>query len=85
MLRTMAEQGEWEGETTMINWRTDAVIPVWAKVFVIKDRDTGNVIGAATITRDISEFKRTRDELAFTAAIQSSATRSPRWQLELGH
>ncbi len=63
MLRTAVEQGEWEGETMMVNWRTGAAIPVWAKVFVIKDRDTGNPLGVATITRDISEFKRTRDEL----------------------
>lgn len=64
ILKEMMEHGYWAGETSFRNWRTDSTIPVWDTHFMINDPDTGDVIGMGTITRDMTEFKRTRDELA---------------------
>ena len=64
IVKEVTDHGRWAGETVFRNWRTDAAIPVWDTHFMIKDPDTAQLIGMGTITRDISEFKRARDELA---------------------
>jgi PAS domain S-box-containing protein len=62
--RGMAERGRWSGEIQFRNWQTEGRIPVSYTRFTILDSETGNVLGAGTITRDISELKRAREELA---------------------
>ena len=63
LMEDLRARASWSGETKLRNWRTGEGIPVWDTHFVIEDPETGQVIGLATITRDISELKRTRDEL----------------------
>jgi PAS domain S-box-containing protein len=55
--------GEWQGETTLRHWETEAEIPVWVHAFQIRDPETNLIRGIATITRDISAIKRDRDAL----------------------
>lgn len=62
LTRTLKD-GKWEGETALRNWTTEEAIPVWQKTFMIRDRATGQVLGIGTVTRDISDMKRNRDEL----------------------
>jgi PAS domain S-box-containing protein len=63
IVRSMAEKGHWEGETYFRNWQTEEAIPVSDKHFMIRDSDTGEILGMATITRDISDLRRAQDKL----------------------
>jgi PAS domain S-box-containing protein len=63
ILADMLAKGKWAGETSFRNWRTGSPIPVLDTHFLIRDPETGGVIGMGTITRDISAQKAQRDEL----------------------
>ena len=58
----MVEKGEWQGETYLRNWQTEEAIPVSDKHFMVRDPETGESLGMATITRDISELRNLQDE-----------------------
>lgn len=76
ILKAIREHGQWSGETYWRNWRTQEAIPVSDTHFAIDDPETGQVIGMGTITRDISELKRTRDELeAANAQLRQTTTK----------
>jgi len=60
--KAMVEQGHWQGETYLRNWQTDAAIPVSSTSFAIRDHETDALLGVGTITRDISELRRAREE-----------------------
>jgi PAS domain S-box-containing protein len=62
----------WEGELRFANLVTGAVSPVYFKGFAVRD-DDGDIIGLATVTRDITEQKRAEDELRRIAADLSEA------------
>jgi PAS domain S-box-containing protein len=55
--------GEWQGETALRHWETEAEIPVSVHAFQIRDPETNLIRGIGTITRDISAVKRDRDAL----------------------
>jgi PAS domain S-box-containing protein len=57
ILRTMLEKGHWHGETYFLNVQTGAEVPVDDTHFLIRDPDSGAVLGMGTVTRDISELK----------------------------
>jgi PAS domain S-box-containing protein len=63
IVEAMIEQGHWQGETYFRNWRTDDAIPVSDTHFMIRDPDTGAVLGMGTVTRDISDLRRAREEV----------------------
>ncbi|TVP77229.1 MAG: PAS domain-containing sensor histidine kinase [Thioalkalivibrio sp.] len=58
ILPRMRSDGYWSGETFFRNFATGARIPVSDTHFVVRHPETGELIGYATITRDISEQKR---------------------------
>ncbi|MCK6504591.1 ATP-binding protein [Myxococcota bacterium] len=60
---TVMRQGHWKGETWFRHWQTQAPIPVSDEHFVIADPGTGEVLGLGTITRDISDLRRAREEV----------------------
>ncbi|MDB5919536.1 MAG: hypothetical protein JWR40_3770, partial [Massilia sp.] len=62
----------WEGELRFADLVTGAVSPVYFKGFAVRD-DAGDIIGLATVTRDITEQKRAEDELRRIAADLSEA------------
>jgi PAS domain S-box-containing protein len=62
----------WEGELHFAHLGTGEVAPVYFKGFAVRD-DRGDIIGLATVTRDISEQKRAEDELRRIAADLSEA------------
>ena len=64
ILKETREKGRWQGETTFRHWQTDRAIPVSVTAFMVNDAETKRVLGIGTITRDISDMKRVRDELA---------------------
>jgi PAS domain S-box-containing protein len=58
IVRSMVEQGRWHGETYFRHWQTQEAIPVSDEHFMIRDPETGRVLGMGTITRDISDARR---------------------------
>jgi PAS domain S-box-containing protein len=57
------QQGRWRGETIFRHFKTGARIPVLCDVFRIDDPITGGPVNFATVTRDITERKRTEAAL----------------------
>ena len=57
------EQGRWRGESRLRHWLSDQSIPVSDTQFLIRDPDTGRILGIGEIARDISDAIRARKEL----------------------
>jgi PAS domain S-box-containing protein len=74
IIKTAREHGHWEGETSFRHWQTDRLIPVSDAHFLIRKEDTGEVLGMGTVTRDISEIKRVREELEAVARASTSVS-----------
>ncbi|MGE6758764.1 ATP-binding protein [Corallococcus interemptor] len=55
ILPTLRETGRWEGEFRLRNFRTGAAVPVQYNFFTLRDATTGEDIGLATVSRDITE------------------------------
>lgn len=60
--KSVTDQGHWQGETYFRHWQTEKAIPVSDTHFVIREPESGQVLGIGTVTRDISDIKRARDE-----------------------
>jgi PAS domain S-box-containing protein len=63
LLKSVLERGGWKGETVFRNWRTGERIPVSNDVFVIRDPETGSILGSGTITRDVSDMRRAHEAI----------------------
>lgn len=63
ILPSVLENGSWQGEFRLRNFRTGQPIPVEYNVFLVKDTQTNKSIGFATVSRDISEHKQFVDAL----------------------
>ncbi len=62
IVKRMVDQGHWQGETYFRNWHTGAAIPVSDTHFMIRDPDTGTLLGMGTVTRDISDVREAREQ-----------------------
>ena len=60
--------GEWEGEIRFRHFETGAPIPMFQKVFCIKEAGTDRPLALATISRDITERKRAEEDLRLAQA-----------------
>ncbi len=58
ILKSMVELGRWSGETFFRNWQTEEAIPVSDEHFMIREPESGRLLGMGTVTRDISEARR---------------------------
>ena len=67
ILKAMMERGRWSGETYFRHWQTEQAIPVSDEHFMIRDPSGQRVLGMGTVTRDISEARRTAQEQRFLA------------------
>lgn len=47
--------GHWEGESTLRDWKGGPPVPVAIASFLMRDAETGESIGLATVQRDITE------------------------------
>ena len=79
--KSMVEHGRFSGETYFRNWQTEEAIPVSDEHFMIRDPKSGRVLGMGTITRDISEARRTAREREDLLARERTA----REQLEVAN
>ncbi|PIL45123.1 hypothetical protein CR105_11720 [Massilia eurypsychrophila] len=66
------EPARWEGELRFADLSSGKVVPVYFKGFAVRD-DRGDIIGLATVTRDITEQKSAEDALRRVAADLSEA------------
>jgi PAS domain S-box-containing protein len=58
MIPSARDNGYWEGEMQILNLKTGRRIDVYRYTFLIRDRETGQPISYATVTRDISVSKQ---------------------------
>lgn len=63
IMSALAKRGNFSGETLFRNFKTEAEIPVLDNHFVIRDSRTGEQLGHATITRDVSNEVNLRQQL----------------------
>jgi PAS domain S-box-containing protein len=63
VLPAAARDGRWEGETIFRNFQTGESIPMWQHIFFITEEDSGKRIAIATVSRDITERKRSEQNL----------------------
>jgi PAS domain S-box-containing protein len=63
LVPVILEEGRWRGELRLRNFQTGEPIPVQWDAFRIDDPDTGEPIGLATVTRDLTETKRAEERL----------------------
>jgi PAS domain S-box-containing protein len=75
LLKTMLERGVWSGDTFFRNFETHERIPVSDTHFLIRDGSGERLLGMATITRDISEARRSADERERLLAAEQAARR----------
>ncbi len=59
VLPAVARDGHWDGEIRFRHFKNGHAIPMQQRIFFIRDTATGRRIALATISRDVSEFKRT--------------------------
>ena len=71
------EKGRWTGEFRMRHFKTGEEVPIHLNLFTLPDPHTGETIGLGTVTRDIRDQKRAREELeGARAAAERSAAES---------
>ncbi|XZN91146.1 MAG: PAS domain S-box protein [Microcoleus sp.] len=63
ILPATMRDGLWQGEFRLRNFQTDENIPIDFTLFTVKDPETGEPVGLATVTRDISDRKRAEEML----------------------
>ena len=63
ILPTVLEQGRWSGEFRFRHFDTGQAIPIFYTLFTVNDPDTGELLGLATITLDITERQQREAEL----------------------
>lgn len=63
------QKGRWEGEFRFRHFQTGRVIPIYYNFFTIKDRQTGQPMAVATVTRNITEQKRFIEALRQSEAL----------------
>ncbi len=51
----VVRHGHWEGESTLRDWRGGPAVPVAIASFLMRDAETGEPFGLATVQRDITE------------------------------
>lgn len=60
----ITENGAWTGEINYRHFKTGEAIPAWLNAFTINDPKTGELIGYASVTRDMRAEKAAQEALA---------------------
>ncbi len=64
ILPDVIQKGIWQGDFRFRHMKTGASVPIHYSVFPIKDKDTGELLSFATVTRDITDRKKAEEEQA---------------------
>ncbi|MEA5571641.1 PAS domain S-box protein [Calothrix sp. UHCC 0171] len=74
VLPTVIETGRWQEELNFRHFQTGASIPIEYNIFTIKDQKTGQPIALATISRNITDRKKTEEERQhFVSLVENSS------------
>lgn len=89
ILKDASEKGYWKGETYFRNGQTEEAIPVSDEHLLIKDNETGRVLGMGTITRDISDARRAQNQIRqsqerFDLALRGADLAAWDWDIKSG-
>jgi len=89
MIRSLAERGHWKGETYFRHWQSEQAIPVLDEHFIIRDTRSGRVLGMGTITRDISDLRRSEEQMRlsqerFELALRGAELAAWDWNIQTG-
>jgi PAS domain S-box-containing protein len=63
ILPNVLSLGRWQGEFCFRHIQTGIAIPVDYNIFTVKDKNTGQPIALATVTRNISEQKQAKEKI----------------------
>jgi PAS domain S-box-containing protein len=75
LLKTMVERGVWSGDTFFRHFETNERIPVSDTHFLIRDASGERILGFGTVTRDISETRRSAEERERLLTAEQAARR----------
>ncbi|RKH24200.1 response regulator [Corallococcus praedator] len=70
ILPRLREEGRWDGEFRFRHFRTGATVPVQFNFFTLRDPQTGEDMGIATVSRDITERHRREEEARLRAEFE---------------
>ena len=89
ILSSVVDQGHWKGETFFRHWETEGAIPVSDEHFLIRDTETGKVLGMGTVTRDISHARRAQEQIRqsqerFELALRGADLGAWDWDIKTG-
>ena len=76
MLPALMTNGQWEGESQLCNPKTGETIEVSSRVFLVRQRETGEPICIASITRDIRQRKHADRTLVRAKEAAEAASRA---------
>jgi PAS domain S-box-containing protein len=86
ILPKFLRQGTWQGELQFQHFQTGCLIPIDERLFTIKDPETGETMGIATITRNITERKKAEAAFEKTTRDLQQAQRIARignWEFDV--
>ncbi len=63
VIPALRQDGRWNGEIKMRNLKTGELIPMHSQAFVIRDPDTFEILGKATVSRDLRKQKMLEQQL----------------------
>jgi PAS domain S-box-containing protein len=75
VLPAVFTRSRWEGETLFRNFKTGKSIPMWQHVFFVTEKETDRALALATISRDLTERKRSDEELLAAHAAMARMAR----------
>src|SRR5262249_29172529 len=89
VIARVVEQGHWKGETHFRNWETQEAIPVSDERFMIRERETGRVLGIGAIARDMLDVQRSQQllrqsEERFELALRGADLAAWDWNIQTG-
>ena len=71
IMALIGQRREWKGELRFRHFSTDRPIPVETNIFPIFDKETGEPVAVATISRDLTVRKQMEDELIKAQKLES--------------
>jgi PAS domain S-box-containing protein len=75
VLPAVFTRSRWEGETLFRNFKTGKSIPMWQHVFFVTEKETNRALALATISRDLTERKRSEEDLLSAHAAMARMAR----------
>ncbi|MCY1047298.1 ATP-binding protein [Corallococcus sp. bb12-1] len=70
ILPKLREHGRWDGDFRFRHFRTGATVPVHYNFFMLRDAKTGEDMGIATVSRDITERHRREEDARLRAEFE---------------